>query len=172
MSKDYENTIANELYRETPNHIKAYRCGYSGSNAIPQPDVLVTTADDMNHALELKGPIASQYVSVDADDVAQVVDCGGPMTRSWVVVKFQNRRPVSIPYYANATGVDGWGEMTPAARLAKVAPAPFDGRVTDSGTLRLTKPDTDDWPSARASPEDHVCILAGIGVSNETSQQL
>jgi Holliday junction resolvase len=170
MSKDWENTVANEMHRSTDDWLRPYRCGYSGNSAIPQPDVLLTDATDgTNYALELKGPIKSERLYIEAEDIQQLVDCTNATTVAYFVVKFQNRRPVVIRYAESVFGVEDFDEKSDAEKLAYICPAAFDPHVTDSGNLRLDKPSLDDWPSATASADAHLCIMSDLGIVNENS---
>lgn len=178
MSKQYENDIAKQIHRGTDGHIRAYRCGYSGSNAMPQPDVLVTTGT-VNYAMEIKGPIQSGHCYVDEEDLEQLEDCENGYTAAVLVVKFQNREPMVVRYFGDLTnaqsvvkGAKEYEDMSVAERMAALTPNAFDPSVTDSGTLSLTKPDTDDWPSARAGSDDVDAILSGVGVPTDESVEV
>lgn len=176
MSKQYENDMAKQIHRATPSHVRAYRCGYSGSNAMPQPDVLVTDVME-NHGLEIKGPIQSDTVYVDADDIEQLRECQNSHTAVYLVVKFSRREPVVVRYFEELTAqqhpeADKFNDMSPAEKFAVLAPDAFNPRVTDSGTLALDKPDTDDWPSASAGSSDVDAILSGLGIKTEKSVEV
>lgn len=172
MSKQYENRMAKEMYRATHKHIRTFRCGFSGSNAMPQPDVLVTTAD-LDHALEIKGPIEQDHLYVKAEDIEQLVACETPWTAVYLAVKFQNREPVVVRYYGDVTDVDEWEDLTQVERFARLFPDCFDAYETDAaGNLHIGKPDTDDWPSARAGTEDNIALLDGIAVPHDDSAEI
>lgn len=170
MSGQWENEIVKRVYRNTHDEVKCYRCGYSGSNAFPQPDILITNAVG-NHGVELKGPIASDQCRVENDDAEQLVACRGPQTNVYLGIKFQNRAPVMVKYYHRVPQIDGYSEMTAAEKFAELAHDAFNPHVTDSGTLVLDKPDTDEWESARASPPDYECIARGVGVTAFTDDE-
>jgi Holliday junction resolvase len=167
MSKQYENDLAKAIHDATDSNVRAYRCGFSGNNAMPQPDVLITTPD-MNHAIEVKGPIASQRLYVDEEDIEQLVECQNDTTYVALVVKFQRRQPVVIRYYESMTN-DGWNDLSAAEKLMKLTPEAFDAYVTTSGSLALNKPSTDDWPSARSGASDEDAVLSGLGVVTDKS---
>lgn len=172
MSHSYEHTVVNSIYNETPHYIKVYPCGFSGSNAIPQPDILVTEPHGLNHAIELKKS-RSDYVYVDEEDIEQLIECEGPATPVYLVVKFTNRQPVVIRYYGDVTNApDGWDELSPTERFARLAPDAFDANVTDSGNLSLSRPSTEEWPSSRAGMDDAVAVVNGCGIDNEHSQDI
>lgn len=163
MSKVYENEIANEIHRNTPTAIRSYRCGYSGSLAIPQPDLLVT-APDMLHAMELKGPIQLDRLYIDAEDIEQLVECENHQTAVYLVVKFQRRAPMVVRYYGDMTNADEeWTDMTPTERLAVLVPDAFDPHVTDNDNLRIDKPTLDEWDSGYGE-DDYEQILHGVGI--------
>jgi Holliday junction resolvase len=177
MSKQWENDMAKEMYRNTPDYIRVYTCGYSGNNAMPQPDILVTGVD-INHAAELKGPIQSDTVYIEEDDFEQLEGVRNGNTVVYLVIKFSHREPLVIRHFEKLSGyqaVEGaekYNEMSMAEQFAVLAPPCFDARVTDSGTLALDKPDTDDWPSAQAGADDHEAIISGMGISNEKSTEV
>lgn len=170
MSKQYENDIAKRIHEETHDGIRTYRCGYSGNNAMAQPDILITTPS-INHAVELKGPIQSDRCYVEEEDLEQLVECSNGYTTAILSVKFQNREPMVVRYFGDLTNaqkhVDGaaeYEEMSVAEKFAALAPASMNPRVTDGGRLALDKPSLDDWPSARSGSDDEHAILSGIGV--------
>jgi Holliday junction resolvase len=173
MSKQWENDMAKEIYRATDDHIKTYTCGYSGNNAFPQPDILITDVS-MNHGAELKGPIQSDVCYVDENDIEQLLDCQNSNTAVYLVVKFSRREPIVMRYFEKLTGkqhrnADEYNDMSPAEKFAVLAPNCTNARVTSAGTLALDKPSTDDWPSATEGSEDHVAIMSGIGLVTDDS---
>lgn len=172
MSSQFENDLAKRIHRQSRDEIRAYRCGYSGSNAMPQPDVLVTT-ETVNYAVELKGPIASERHYVEEDDLQQLVECGNGHTIPVLAVRFQNRELMVVRYFESIGGsselADGWDDLSVTAQFARLAPDSFDPNVTDSGSLSLTKASTDDWPSATAGSDDVDALLSGMGVPTEDS---
>jgi len=169
VSHAYEHTVANEVYENVAD-VKAYVAGYSGNSRIPQPDVLVTEPTGTCHALELKN-IASDRCYIDGDDIRQLVACQGAATMAHLVVKFNNRKPLVTRYYDDVTG-EGWSGLTPAAKMCKVIPPCFSPRVTDSGSLALDKPTTDEWDSARSSPPDWQVIAESLGIRTGQSTDL
>lgn len=164
MSKQYENEIAKMIYRETGNEIRAYRCGYSGSNAMPQPDILVTIPGGAV-GMELKGPIASDEIYIDGEDLEQLAECTNGDTIVALVVKFQRRKPLVVRFYDVVMGGDAeWDDMGVVEKFEAMVPECFDSTVTGGGNLRLRKPSTDEWPSARVSEDDHIEICAELGI--------
>ena len=170
MSHAYEHTVANEVY-ENVTGVKAYVAGYSGNSRIPQPDVLVTEPTGTCHALELKGPIASDRCYIDSEDIRQLVACQGASTMAHLVVKFNNRKPLVTRYYHEVTGED-WSGLRPTTKVCKVIPPCFNPRVTDSYLLALDKPSTNEWDSARSSPPDWQVIADGLGIRTEQSTDI
>jgi len=168
MSKGYEHTIANGIHDATDDTVRAYRVGFSGSSNKPNPDVLVTTPRD-NHAIEVKRTSKDRFY-VESDDIEQLAACENSYTLPWLVVKFTHREPVTIRYFSEATGVDGWTQMSPAERVSKVTPDAFDSSVTDGGNLRLNRPTTDEWASSQSGVTDEVAVLRDIGITNESSR--
>lgn len=168
MSSQYEHKIANGIYEETPQSVMAYRCGYSGNSKHAQPDVLVTTYSG-NKGLELKGPIQSDNVYIDADDLHQLVACQNANTDVYLIVKFPRYEPVTIKYYGHMAGdrADEWNNMSVAERFAALAPAAFNARVTDSGSLAMSNPKDTDWPSTVSGKDDVTKILDDLGLPHD-----
>lgn len=178
MSSQWENKIAKEIHRTTPSRIRAYRCGYSGNNAMPQPDILVTEGH-INHGAELKGPIQSDRLYIDEEDIEQLVACQTGYTAVYLVVKFSHREPCVVQYFEELTGTQSsvggaadYNDMTPVEKFATLVPEAFDPSVTDSNALALSKPSTDDWPSAQAGSDDVDAIMSGMGVVTEKSVEV
>lgn len=174
MSKQYENDIAREIWHADPPYVRAYRAGFSGSGAMPQPDIhLFDNSTGMAHDLELKGPIAKDQVDIHREDAQQLDDCRSNMTRSYLVIKFQNRAPIVIPLM-DIQGDDE--EREPLEQLCFIANEmyPFlNPRIPGDEWLYLDKPDVDNdaedgWPSARSSGDDFREILRGIGIHEIT----
>ena len=170
MSKQYENDIAKWVYRKTSGGIRAYRCGYSGNNAMPQPDVLITEPTGTCHALEIKKS-CSDKVYIDGEDIKQLIACQGAATMAHLVVKFNNRKPMVTRFYEDVTGED-WSDLTRTEKMCKVIPPCFNPRVTDGGSLALDKPTTDEYESARSSPPDWQVIADGLGLRTEQSTEI
>lgn len=164
MSKQWENDLAREIWHADPPYVRAYRAGYSGSGAMPQPDVLVhDNSTGMAYAIESKGPIKNDQVAIDDDDADQMEACRSHMTQSWLVVKFRNRAPINIPLLET----DGYDDRTPLEQLQFIIQEsyPFlNARIPGEKYLYIDKPSLDDWESARASEDDYREILRGIGV--------
>lgn len=185
--KDYENEIAKELYRDTGSLVKVYTAGYSGNNAIPQPDIHVfDNGNTMAHDIELK-TAQTDYCAIEEDDLQQLVECRAPNTRVWLHVKFSRRAPLVVPFVkvtgshlnhqpeqTRVAGLEVTGEDfdSIAAQFAHIinqsTDEAFDARVrtSDGGITRLylTKPDTDGWPSASASEDDHIEMANQMGL--------
>lgn len=145
--KDYENFLVNKLYWETSPGIYATRCAYSGSGALPQPDMLVVDNNwNQTHGLEVKkrDPRRNKngtYTPVDVlepDDMEQLKWVNKNGVRTWVAVKFTNRELLVFEYD------NGWIDNIPEC---------FEPRMVN-GKLKLRKPQTDEWPSAKAGRSD------------------
>jgi Holliday junction resolvase len=173
MSKQWENDKAKEMHRRTGPEIRVYTCGYSGNNAMPQPDVLVTDVTT-NHAMELKGPIQSDRVYIEDEDIEQLLDCENANTAIYLVVKFSRREPLVVRYFDNLTTqqhpeADEYNSLSAVEKFRVLIPSCFNPRVTDSGTLALDKPSTSKWPSASAGSDDADAILSGLGITTDKS---
>jgi Holliday junction resolvase len=172
MSKQYENDMAKEMHRATDDSVRAVRAGFSGSNAMPQPDVLVTTPTG-NYGLELKGPIQSDTVRITEDDLEQLLEFANGYTRVGLVVKFSRREPLVVMHIPHVSGIEGWEDMSAAEQFQKLIPSAIPSRVSDeSGALLIDKPGTDDWPSAQAGSADHDAILSGLGIPTDKSIEI
>lgn len=183
MSKQYENEVAKEMHRETGNAVRVYTAGYSGNNAFPQPDIHVAT-ENMNHDLELKGPIAKDTVVVEDEDLEQLVACQNGYTAVYLVVKFPHREPLVIRYYGALSGSsaadDGlgeWAEKSIPERFEALAPDCFNPRTSTankSGTTRLylDKPETDEWTSTRAGRDDVTTIIEELGIQGAVTMTM
>jgi len=149
--KRYENDLITTLGQETPDTLHVYPCGYSGSHALPQPDVhIYDERDDGAYDVEIKHA-QTDYATVPHDDFAQLERCATDSVSVWVAVKF-SRRQLWV-----GEALTLWDEPT------VVAPDPMDPRITDTG-LRLTKPDTDAYPSAQSAPPDWQVLATVLGV--------
>lgn len=161
MSKQYENDIAVAIYRKTYDNVRTFRCGYSGNNAMPQPDVLITTPTN-DHALEVKkrqGPTAY----IEEDDLEQLAECQNGHTIVYLVVKFPHYEPVVIRYWPHMVGHDDWNERSVVEKFQGAAPPALNPRVTDGGNLALTL-NKDKWMSTRKGRDDIETILDEIKV--------
>lgn len=145
---DYDNDVAVELHRRTPSDVCVLPTRGSGNVAIAQPDVLVRT-DVIDYAIELKRSTVDtgEYFYVEEEDLVQLHECGNKYTHCVFGMKF-TRRELLVTFLPSVEG------ETPAEALASVTPSAFDPHVTDSGSIRYEKPDTDVWPSSRAGKSD------------------
>jgi len=170
MSHAYEHTVANEVY-ENVSGVKAYVAGYSGNSRIPQPDVLLTQPHGDCHAIEAKGPIASDRCYIEEGDIQQLIACEGPSTAVYLCVKFSRRKPLVVRYYDDVTGRD-WDDKTAVEKFAAMMPDCFDARVTNSDSLAIDRPSTERWDSATASPPDWQVVAQSCGIRTERSVDL
>jgi Holliday junction resolvase len=186
MSKQWEHQVANGIDEATDEETRAFRIGFSGSSAKPNGDVLITTPREC-YALEVKRSKKDRFY-IDAEDIDQLVECENSYTSVWLVMKFNNREPVSVRYYGNVTGWttstevsdpsaddesatddSEWQSLSATERIARLFPDCFDAHVTPDGNLRVDKPDTDVWSSARGGIADELAILRDLGIRNENS---
>jgi Holliday junction resolvase len=171
--KSFENELVNDINRDDTSLASAWPLGYSGSHATVDADILLTTARS-NYAVEAK-TASTEYSRVDNDQLERLVATENPYTSAVLFVKFSNRRPVTVQHYGkieHEDRPDDWDEYTAADRFAFFVPEVFDPRVTDSGTLALTRPSLDDWPSSRASAPSYACLLGDCGLANDFSDEL
>lgn len=164
----YENDIAVDIHRRTPSDFRVYTCGYSGSNAMPQPDILITTPTN-NHAVELKKR-REDVVYIESDDLEQLAACQNSHTIAYLVVKWPHYEPLVIRYWPNMILADeDWNKKSVVEKFAAVAPPEFEAEVTEvGGNLKLVL-DRDQWTSAKAGRDDTAVILTALGVPFDES---
>jgi Holliday junction resolvase len=170
--KQYENTLTNEIDRATNDTVNVYPVGYSGSHATTAEDILVTDASTgLNYALEVK-KIASDYCYIDAEQLEALVARDNGHTVSALVISFSHREPIVTRYYDSVSGVDGaesYNDKSVLEKFATLLPDCTDARITDSNKLAISKPSTDDWPSAQSGSDDVDAICSGLGIVTEKS---
>jgi hypothetical protein len=118
---------------------------------MPQPDMHVHDGvSGRAHDIEVKHA-QTEYAGIAWDELEQLHACSAQNRATWVVFKFSRRKVCIVRADEMATD--------PSA----AAPRAFDPRGTDSG-VRVTKPDTEAWPSARQADADWRVIAQRIGV--------
>lgn len=152
---NYDNEVANALQERTPDDVAAHSMRGSGNTTHPQPDVLVRRSHH-DVALELKrsSVATGEYCYIDEEDLLQLAACRNEITHAYLGLKFTHRELVVVWVPQHADDPDKVVQS-----VAGAFPDPFDGHVTDGGNLRLTKPQTEAWPSA-TSGRDDVDVLA------------
>lgn len=138
---DLDNEIAAVINDATNEKVHAHSMRGSGNTRHAEADVLVRTPHN-DHAIEAKrssvGTGEYAYV-LQKDDIEQLQALSNQFTTCWVLVKFTNREPALF--------------RTPKGRvIVDRIPSALAPHTDESAgyELRLTKPDTDDWPSAQA----------------------
>lgn len=148
--RSYEHEVSNEIAR-TDADVFAWPAGYSGNNAVPSPDVLTVT-DGGAAGWELKK--RGDYCGIDASELEQLLSLQRNFFDVGLVVKFSHREPLIVePAFPSLPSFGLDGGVEPIENFMASVPSPFNGRRTEGGdedTLRLSKPDLDDWPSAKA----------------------
>lgn len=151
----YENDTAVEFHRESPDHATAWPIGYSGSNAIPSADVLLLSKGGAV-ALELKTTSQDTF-GVAESDLEQLLDVQKNYMDICLVINFANREPVFIePAFPSLDGFGLDGGPDPIENFMSGTPDVFEPRRTDGGDepmFRVSKPSTDEWPSARSGKD-------------------
>lgn len=178
--KDFENELTNKLDRAVGNHVNVYPVGYSGSHATSAEDILVTDASTgLNYALEVKNYTTKERCYIEPDQLEALVDRNNGQTVCALVMKFSRREALVVRYFDELTGgqmqVDGaeaYNDASVAEKFAALIPDAFRPKVTDSGNLRLVKPDTDDWPSATSGVSDEDAVLSGLGITTQKSVEV
>lgn len=137
----FEKDVAADLHENTDALI-VFGGGMSGNVRIPQPDLLIVD-DGRTYAIELKRSTADRFY-IEFGDKEEL--SGVRADEHWFAHKFTNRELAM------------W-------QLGTYPPDPFDGHVTNVGSLRLDKPSTDEWSSARSGRPAWVVIAATLGIS-------
>lgn len=157
--KDYDNQIANELQRRTDDSVSVHSMRGSGNTVHPQPDVLIRRPHH-DVALELKrtSVATGEDYYIVGEDLFQLAECRNDYTHSWLGVKFSRRELLMlwVPGHVPSS-------RTPTA-LCEAAPRALDSHVTEGDRLRLTKPETSQWPSATAGRDDIEVIADELGI--------
>lgn len=191
--KTYELDIKKTINKDTIECVKAHRPDFSGSSVGEVADVMVVwQANRMEpqrpcgHAerfvayLELKKRTASargnratvMSGSSTNDDgtnqsgleeLAELIEESPKWSTQYVVVKFQNTKPITIEaenllQYLRRDE-EGWGYYDEDVEY-------FGARLTPSNNISMRKPLLSEWESTAASDGDHIEILRDIGVGD------
>lgn len=148
QGKQYESDLANELYRNTDWNVQAFPLGYSGNHSSPAGDILVTTMGRA-HQVELKKTSSDDHFYIPLEDLGQLYRCHNKYTSVHLGVKFSRRKLMMATSVKYENGVEEWLEDLVDKRI----PDCFDPTITEK-SLRLTKPSTDEWDSAREAQSD------------------
>jgi len=154
--KQRESEIVNEINNRTNESVRAYPCGDSGNHATASPDILITVEEVYGraevNAIEWKRTSVStgEYAYKDPG-LDQLNVCRNDYTKSALVIEFTNREIAYCPIVNKVDDV----HVVDAIRL----PPEFEPHATDGGQLRVTKPDTTQWPSKQAG-RDAAKVLA------------
>jgi Holliday junction resolvase len=151
--KNLDNEIANIVNKHTTDAVNAHSMRGSGNTAYAEVDVLVRTPHQ-DVAIESKRTSVDtgEYAYVlDSDDRDQLAQVNNDYTNTVVLVKFTNREPYVFDLPVGHLDIE---EIHDA----------FEPHVTSSGTLRLSKPETDDWPSATAGRPLYAVLLEDLAL--------
>lgn len=151
----YENKLANHVHEDTTDEVRVYPIGYSGNHAMPAPDILFTTGEKILGVEVKRSTISTGDYSyiLHSDDFEQMCALENENTDVGFAVKFTRRELYVLP---DVSVPDDPSEY--ADRLAEEVYDCFEPHVTDSGNLRLTKPETDEWPSATRGMDDSIVM--------------
>lgn len=153
-----EHEIANEIYELTGGSVMPLRCGYSGNQATPSPDLLVPLNGSLR-ALEIKTSDQKRMV-IDRDDLEDIIEWSLDMTEvptfPYITVKFSRweAQTYRLPM--------PWNLDASLEYVSKTCP--FDSNVTQSGNISFGHPTHYDTnvPSARKSPGDAAAVLRDL----------
>lgn len=145
----YEHELAKDVFDLSEGKIIPARCGYSGNQAIPSPDLLIPFG----------GALAALEVKTTSDDTSLIVE-----PEAVEDIRYWTLRMSEVPVYPYlGIKFTGYGSrviyLTRLQRVSnvqkcfenEVEKCPFDAKVTKSGNLSFRKPDTDEWPSMQAA---------------------
>lgn len=143
----FEHTVANEMHNSDA-EIYAWPAGYSGSNAVPSPDVVVV-GNGVAGGVELKRTQQDSF-SIGENELQQLLQLQQPFFHVAVAVKFTHREPViGTPAFSQHRSDS---DVSLCESVMHSIPDACNPRVTTGGaehTLRFDKPSLDEWPSAR-----------------------
>jgi len=150
-----DNKIANAINEATTDKVAAHSMRGSGNTGYAEVDVIVRTPLN-DKAIESKrssvGTGEYAYV-LDEEDTRQLRAVSNDYTTTWVLMKFTNREPLLF--------------RTPKGGVhADRIPSAFEPHTDESAgyELRLTKPDTDGWPSAQAGRSLTEVLVDGLSL--------
>lgn len=152
----YENTIQNELARETSDNF-VVRCGYSGNSALPMPDVYVRNVDGTwDTAVELKKITDKQSnpeAVIDRDDFTNLKKVADRVNWDLDIVfayKFAQRELIvhSIPYKSKDS------VQKVMERYVKEYNDDVEIHWRNEDCIVIKKPDLDTVDSARSGDSD------------------
>jgi len=195
--KRYELRLKKDINRDTRPCVKAHRPDYSGSSVGEVADLMVLWQENRysdqqpcGHPerkvayLELKKRTAdsgnrSTVMAGSSDDqngvgeLEELVNESPSWTDQYVVVKFDNRKPIVIDasrlLHWLRREQEGWGQewLAQDRTPGDYKPCKKHGaRLTPSGNISMVKPTLDSWESSQAADSDHREILRAIGVKN------
>ena len=154
---NYDNQIAKQILRSTPDYIQAVPTRGSGNTVGHHADVLVRTPS-VDHAVELKKAswaTGDRNAIADEDDLRELAGCINWYTQAWFGISMSNRQ-LMLAGPISGRNVD-WEDVGLA--LERDIPDAFEPTFTESGYLRVTKTGTDQWPSAQAGKSDVDVLL-------------
>jgi broad specificity polyphosphatase/5'/3'-nucleotidase SurE len=97
------------------------------------------------------------------EELAELIRESPPWSKQYVVVKFQNTKPITIGarnllHYLRRDE-EGYGDYDGDVEY-------FGARLTPSNNISMRKPLLSEWESAAASDGDHIEILREIGIED------
>lgn len=183
----YEHQLTNGIDEITPEEVWTSTVGYSGNSSGGGSDItitvdpkLLTRGETRQFCIEAKkrqGEAGKRTICFDGsksgdtgvDEIEDLIDSTPPWGQSACVITFDRRRPLIVEprKLLSDAGVEPYAsEMTPYSRYDDTEV--FAPRVTDSDSISLVKPETDDWPSATASDEDAIVVAETLDLPTLT----
>lgn len=144
----YEHELAKQIFDLSDGKIIPARCGFSGNQSLPMPDLLMPFGGALI-ATEVKSTSDDTSLIVDRDAIEDIQYWTLRMSEvpvyPYLGIKFTGRssRLIYFTRLKRISNLDRCFER-------EVEKCPFDAKVTRSGNLSFRKPDTDQWPSTRA----------------------
>lgn len=153
----YEKDVAAAVENNTRDNTRVvFGGGTSGNVRIPQPDLHITSGDIGTvkvDNVEIKRSTQDRFY-IEAEDFEQLLETGNSYTNTFVMMKFTRREPLVFFILPHEEAAD----------VVSRIPECFDPHVTKSGSLRLSKPSTENWPSATAGRVDWKALLDGCDI--------
>lgn len=165
QGKRYETGLAGDIYARTDGTLIPEPVGYSGNHNVIAPDLRIDDGTKV-HAFELKTTKKDRISVVHdpgdraKDDLAQLIEYASTYPRTvvpYVGVKFGRRQLVLAQLWLGAPNAE-----TILESATKTAPTTVNR--THANNLSFHKPETDEWPSARAGDDvDYLLNTIGYG---------
>lgn len=182
--RTYEHTLSRELDAATTSDVWVTTAGYSGNAAVDACDVVVTVDPKVRLASEtpqynveakkrqgeggkrVSGVFGGSGDETGLAELWRLVDATPRWADPIVVVAFDHRKPVVLDARWLLYELDDRDHYAGTVNAAPLDA--LDPRLTPSNNVSMIKPTLDEWPSARASPDDGYVVADALGLPIET----